>query len=262
MTKARPYLQEYSVFARILAELGQQPVYNAVNFNLPLNDFYLFASTSGVSANTTCIQTTLAVLLCPSDVGGITSTTGPTNYRANIGSSLTWADGEVGAHFPNGGTPEGGPFGANAAATTDGLSNTVAFSEKLVGRQDSSAFEPRTGMVKGFIDPSSVVQSIDLCAGKTSAPLGFFACSGLTWFTGSMAQTQYSQCVPPNSPISDCLSGGVNPPLGVITARSNHAGGVNVSMTDGSVRFVSAGITVSVWRALGTRGSGEAFVSP
>ena len=48
--------------------------------------------------------------------------------------------------------------------------------------------------------------------------------------------------------------GGVN---GIISATSNHSGGVNVCMTDGSVRFIKDSISVPTWWALGTRDQGE-----
>ncbi len=38
---------------------------------------------------------------------------------------------------------------------------------------------------------------------------------------------------------------------------SNHPGGANVLMTDGSVRFVKDGVARLVWWALGTRNGGE-----
>jgi prepilin-type processing-associated H-X9-DG protein len=44
---------------------------------------------------------------------------------------------------------------------------------------------------------------------------------------------------------------------GAITARSYHAGGVNTSFVDGSVRFVTNSIPQLTWRALGTRNGGE-----
>jgi prepilin-type processing-associated H-X9-DG protein len=40
-------------------------------------------------------------------------------------------------------------------------------------------------------------------------------------------------------------------------ARSKHIGGVNVGMADGSIRFVSNGISLATWRALGTISGGE-----
>ena len=42
------------------------------------------------------------------------------------------------------------------------------------------------------------------------------------------------------------------------TARSYHSGGVNASLADGSVRFISETIELSTWRSLVTRDGGEA----
>ena len=41
------------------------------------------------------------------------------------------------------------------------------------------------------------------------------------------------------------------------TANSFHTNGVNLALCDGSVRFVSYGISISTWRALGTMCGGE-----
>jgi len=46
-----------------------------------------------------------------------------------------------------------------------------------------------------------------------------------------------------------------------ITATSNHPGGVNVCMTDGSVKFVKDTISPQTWWALGTRNQGEIISS-
>jgi prepilin-type processing-associated H-X9-DG protein len=40
-------------------------------------------------------------------------------------------------------------------------------------------------------------------------------------------------------------------------ANSNHPGGVNVAMSDGSVKFVKATVDERIWWALGTRANGE-----
>jgi prepilin-type processing-associated H-X9-DG protein len=41
------------------------------------------------------------------------------------------------------------------------------------------------------------------------------------------------------------------------TANSNHPGGINVAMADGSVKFIRDTINVQTWWALGSRNNGE-----
>jgi prepilin-type processing-associated H-X9-DG protein len=41
------------------------------------------------------------------------------------------------------------------------------------------------------------------------------------------------------------------------TANSRHTGGVNVALCDGSVRFVANSISLTTWRALGSRNGQE-----
>ena len=43
----------------------------------------------------------------------------------------------------------------------------------------------------------------------------------------------------------------------VVSARSYHPGGVNVSLADGSTRFVSENVDLTIYHALGTRDGGE-----
>ena len=46
-----------------------------------------------------------------------------------------------------------------------------------------------------------------------------------------------------------------------IAASSNHTGGVNVCLGDGSVRFVRDSVDFAMWQAAGTRNGGEAAVN-
>jgi prepilin-type processing-associated H-X9-DG protein len=41
------------------------------------------------------------------------------------------------------------------------------------------------------------------------------------------------------------------------TARSRHTGGVNALLADGSTRFVSNGIKLAAWQAMGSMDGGE-----
>jgi prepilin-type N-terminal cleavage/methylation domain-containing protein/prepilin-type processing-associated H-X9-DG protein len=49
---------------------------------------------------------------------------------------------------------------------------------------------------------------------------------------------------------------------GKVSARSNHTGGVNVGMADGSVRFITNGIDLASWQALSTINGGEVVANP
>ena len=70
----------------------------------------------------------------------------------------------------------------------------------------------------------------------------------------------FNTVVPPNSkaytlqPSARC---GAIGDAEIATANSNHPGGVNVLMADGSVRFAKDSINQATWWALGTRGNGE-----
>jgi prepilin-type processing-associated H-X9-DG protein len=48
------------------------------------------------------------------------------------------------------------------------------------------------------------------------------------------------------------MAPGAQYPLVYMGARSYHAGGVNASMCDGSVRFVKNSVNILAWMALGT----------
>ena len=96
---------------------------------------------------------------------------------------------------------------------------------------------------------------------------------------GSCGNNSFHTVLPPNSP--NCVSGGPNDNTvgswGIFSASSNHTGGVNVALMDGSVTFVSetvncvtAGLTddrpaqrtagksdFGVWGAMGTPNGGE-----
>jgi prepilin-type processing-associated H-X9-DG protein len=77
----------------------------------------------------------------------------------------------------------------------------------------------------------------------------------------------YNHWTTPNVRQFDCVTAEtVGPPerqyaaYGWRTARSNHPGGVNVGLVDGSQRFVQDAIELYVWQALATR-AGDDTVS-
>jgi len=250
-------MKQYSAYAQLLPFLEQGVLFGAANFMVAAQDLYLFDGGNGkrgIEANATVMASRLGFMVCPSDTGwGNPGWTAGTNYRVNLGTDR-WSF--------TGSSPTGGPLGSyfnqGSGATTDGLSNTVAFCEKLRGRVGATQVDARTDMLVGGLGaPATADESLANCRANLNAASPFYSTGGLTWFIGTLSQTCYNHIITPNGTTPDCILPLSNPVNGLIGARSNHPGGVFASMADGSVRFVSGSIRPGIWRAIGTRGSGE-----
>jgi prepilin-type N-terminal cleavage/methylation domain-containing protein/prepilin-type processing-associated H-X9-DG protein len=173
---------------------------------------------------------------------------------------------------------------------TDGTTNTAMFSERLIGTAGNGN---STGMstigpgnsnlaLRGFFGPLSIpiLPMLDQ-GGKGIATAAAFvqACyatpgsqtmysesgywCGAAWDGGAswlLDFNAYDHWGTPNklSCVSaDSVGGGLGFYTDMISATSNHPGGVNVGLCDGSVRFVKDSIALQVWWALGTRNGGE-----
>ena len=78
---------------------------------------------------------------------------------------------------------------------------------------------------------------------------------GCQYYRGIPTLWAYTHTVPPNYKGYDC--GDLTYFTAHIAARSAHAGGVNVCMADGSVRFVTDSVSFPSWQAVGSRAGGE-----
>jgi prepilin-type processing-associated H-X9-DG protein len=142
------------------------------------------------------------------------------------------------------------------ADIVDGTANTAMFSEKLRGNGDPN---PQTDM---FIIPhqTSLAATYQTCSNlnvSTATPLT--SKWGWSWVMGENCCTNYNHVATPNR--NTC--GGTGFP-GTMTnmamqvpPSSQHPGGVNVLMCDGSVRFVGDRVGLDIWRAIGTRNGKE-----
>jgi prepilin-type processing-associated H-X9-DG protein len=158
----------------------------------------------------------------------------------------------TGRNFTN-----GGPNSCDFSAISDGLSNTLLWSEAAM----AGTYPPGTGdhptasnlPVKGFL----VSATLDIatgaypknCAAKKS--LGtmitppeeaeIYSVAGMIIFDGCGPKATFSSILPPNYP--SCSApvnwGGLESAWTIHTASSYHPGGVNAAMADASVRFVS-----------------------
>ena len=250
-------MKEYSVFTQILPYLDQRSLFDSINFDLGITDPYFSPERfgrSGLAGNSTVMGVSLAVLLCPSDGGAARwPLSAGTNYRSNNGTERWYLSHD--GPFMNDDGFQNGPD-----AIRDGLSNTTAFSEKLRGSPDLGRVDPRADMIVGGRGlPYSVDESMIACASRPGMPRGSFACGGASWFIGTLSQTNYNHIMGPNNTIPDCVLPIRSTASGLFAARSNHHGGVNLGMADGSVRFVKNAVTKEVWRALGSRDGGEAL---
>jgi prepilin-type N-terminal cleavage/methylation domain-containing protein/prepilin-type processing-associated H-X9-DG protein len=252
-TIARPF----SALTRLLPYLDQQPLYGAINFevqNYPVNaGIYAFP----FPPNRTAHETRLAVFLCPSD-GGPAATPHGCNYRGNYGvgpapgTTMENYDSGTGFYRLEGVLAPG--------AFPDGLSHTVAYSERLRG-PGSGRVIPERDFGELHVLAGCAYRDADYalaCSRVASASPKWFPAyrrAGSTWFLGDFECGGYNHAQEPNGRIPDAIT--MNEWTGIVTARSLHPNGVNVLMGDGSVRFVAATIARATWRGLATRSGGE-----
>jgi prepilin-type N-terminal cleavage/methylation domain-containing protein/prepilin-type processing-associated H-X9-DG protein len=193
--------------------------------------------------------------------------------------------------YPNGNNTCGKPYStgmfvyylANGIQNcTDGTSNTIAFAESLVGSPNYNILSPylRNNAIEGVTaagnaqaaDASSLPQAtllaaLQACTAAYQAQSSINISVGNRWGWGGTAETLFHTIVPPNSKNyawNTCqhYCAGCAPSEAVFSnAQSNHPGGVNVMMTDGSVRFVKDSISMLTWMQLGTKSNGEVISS-
>lgn len=246
----------YSALTRILPHLDQQPLYASINFEVETFPSDMI-SAFPFPQNQTAYATRLAGFLCPSD-GAETPTTHGCNYRGNYGvgpkpgtTAETYDSGNGFYTFPGVLSPRSFP---------DGLSHTVAYSERLRGTGEGGGLVP----ARDFGDILVMMYCVDrdadyaLQCARLAATRAFPASrqAGFTWFHGDFSCGAYNHAQEPNGRTPDAVYKW-GEYWGVVTARSLHPGGVNTLMADGSVRFVGDSTSRAVWRALGTRNGGE-----
>lgn len=224
---------------------------------------------------------------CPSD-SQVSSYESGSTYSMCMGGNGTAIVGVVDGGKPSGVFGHGwyGRRHASHGSMSDGTSNTILFSERLVSTVPSSA-QATVGMNQSVRFLTVIAQVPDvqfrpqLC--RTAANGQFLAegsvyqgGGGTLWHCGLPRFVGFNTILPPNAP--SCVGSIANGQPAILPPSSNHTGGVNVAMADGSVQFISANVdtgdlTVSalvatgrspygVWGALGTMNGGEISALP
>ena len=255
-TSTRMVGGDYSVLAQLLADLDQAAIHNRFDFSnynrLPWNK-----------------EPRVETFFCPSDPVDFKGT----NYRVCRGidpeQQAIQTDKNRMGLFGTDGVP-------TPADVTDGLSNTIAISERVRSDESPDPFQ-RPADVAGsglssVLANGQVVtpdEMRDVCGSLSGAGVGYSGQVGWFWSHAAKLQTQYNHVGPPNSDIGDCAiapldstdspagSQSDSPEGGQMSARSYHPGGVNCLLADGSVRFVSDSIDLGLWRALATIAGSE-----
>jgi prepilin-type N-terminal cleavage/methylation domain-containing protein/prepilin-type processing-associated H-X9-DG protein len=274
------FAQNFSCFVRMLPFTEQSPIYNAVNFN---NNY-------GSYTNVTIAGVRLQMLTCPSDTANE-----PTLLRnaSSLGGTVP------GWNFGVNNSPDKPPDSTFLQAYSSYAASMGTFP---VSYQLSFNSPAEFNQINGVIYNDSSIR-ISAITDGTSNTIGFaehartnlmtydpgFALSDGQWNSGRIYDTMFATWYPPNVGLSGgndgstaaIVQGGFYPE----TATSQHPGGVNVALCDGSVRFVKnsisswsfdrttnmpLGVTLSnfvyslapgtqtgVWQQLSTRNGGE-----
>jgi prepilin-type processing-associated H-X9-DG protein len=245
------FLFRWSPLAKITPYIEQDNLYHKLDLTIPL---YIDTDLDVSPPNVFGVAQVIKIYVCPSDPQStpINPAFGANNYVACYGSG---ANG--GTHDPNNGPVDGIFYTGSKTRIgdiTDGTSNTALMSESLQGPGGSAPSgplpdgSPLRRTLYTSISPSTKMTE-DLCAGS----MNWQTDRNSKWADGDVYCSIYDHHWTPNVSKWDCISGTYS----WRAARSGHAGGVNLLLADGSVRFVPNSVNPDTWRYLGSRNGGE-----
>ena len=126
--------------------------------------------------------------------------------------------------------------------------------EKLTGDGSNAISSPKIDTFRPGTYPNNAVEATQQCnaVNVTDLTRQGYSNVGGPWLQQYHSTNQYNHILPPNG-----LSCMFPPGRIATTANSQHIGGVQLLMCDGSVRFISENLDVNTWRNLGSIDGGE-----
>ena len=285
----------FSWAPRLLQYMEQNAMSNAINFNVePMHTGFggYMNSTASTSklASMTCPSdnNTSGSRIW---AGSTTLYYGTANYMGNMGGPgiISIVSGTI---IPTRDAPQGlsdyptGNFGVVTIATiTDGTSNTALLSERLTGlasgtvtsTSDVPRNHPMARVAAFYQNATGAKQTgiaadaltlVNACKSLPSTSLGRYNTASQMWiatYPQWVINSGYNHTGGPNqvnchNPQDTGTNGSMKYYIGLMGSAppsSNHPGGVNMALADGSVRFIKDTISLPTWWALGTRAGGE-----
>lgn len=252
----------WSLQARLLPYIEQGNLQNLINFNISYSDTIHAAVTKMKVPSFSCPSEVRAEERPPSTPTGVTHF--PSNYSGNLG---IWKVFEPTGSMGSGAFVYGSKI--THGAYTDGMSNTLAFSEVKAYQAN---VKPGTPAGANDPPPTAVADIAAYGSSGTVSPNGH-----TEWVDGKVHETGFTSALPPNSKVL-AVNGGITydidlisvteklnntaPTYAAVTSRSYHPGIVVSSFMDGSVKSISSTIDMNTWRAMSTRNGGEVFEMP
>jgi prepilin-type N-terminal cleavage/methylation domain-containing protein len=248
----------WSALARLLPYMEEQSLRNLIDFRFNYSDLTNAPQHGEVS------KMKIPLFVCPSEQQqeprvGTSQTHFPLTYAVNEGSWFTFdpATAKVGS----------GAFVVNVKlgdrAFSDGFSKTLAFAEV-------KAYAPK---IANSGNPAAMGAALPDSPAAVAAYGGTFGTTGHTeWVDGKIHETGFTGTLPPNTAVPfkdgdttydvDFISKtesptGTVPTYAAVTSRSYHAGVVQATLMDGSVRSVANEVDIAVWRAASTRNGND-----
>ena len=257
-----PYLDQAPLYSQLTNTSSNDRVYTAYNMGGgPLTDVGNIDTIHSASAFGRCdvnqsipgnpAIAKIPALMCPSDIFPAVNASGSgntgvglakTNYLANMGNTNLWASrpalncgGGVTGAFNNGfacfSNENNNSWVTRMADFTDGTSNTIAIGEVTVSQNWTAS----NGNVPVWVGASSRG-----------------TCNGLQGSAGVLRVVDGTFFKPYSGSAAAAASASTDNSFG-----SQHVGGAQVLLADGSVRFISQNIDGTTYTSLGSRNGGE-----